>query len=230
MSASEAPSGPSQSPSGDTLPRAALSNVLQLENIKVPSWQGRAASHVSPMCPGPSPSRASASTQAPNPWREGREGKEERGLRKPQPPPRRRRGMMELEMKRATQQRRISLLRSPETRTTVHFYRPLFTWLAKEFAQDNKGGSGRQAAHWSTRWGWSSLTGLWPWQGWVRTPGSAAGQGRHAGPLPRTRSGDAGKVSRAVGMRGARGPGFKVPSATNCSCEPPVGGTRLHSA
>lgn len=42
------------------------------------------------------------------------------------------------------------------------------------------------------------------------------------------RSGDSGKLSQAVGTRGARSPGFEVHSAPNCLCEPPARGTCPH--
>lgn len=65
-------SGPSRSPRGDTLPQAALSDVLQPNGIKVPSWQGRVPRPLPPPpSPGPSPSLTPASTQAPSHYREG---------------------------------------------------------------------------------------------------------------------------------------------------------------
>lgn len=59
------------SSSGDTSPWAVRRDVLQLESIKVPGWQGRVASHV-PVSPGPWASRAPSSTQAPGPRWESR--------------------------------------------------------------------------------------------------------------------------------------------------------------
>lgn len=44
-------SGPSRSPRGDTLPQAALSDVLQLNGIKVPGRQGKVASRIRPHPP-----------------------------------------------------------------------------------------------------------------------------------------------------------------------------------
>lgn len=110
VSAGESLSVPSRTPSRDTLPRAALSAVLHRRALRSPA--GRQSSQPRPPCASPGPLRH---LLPPRPLVPGGKAKGAEGARcrRLQGVPRGARGCLSLEMKPATQQRRISLQRSP---------------------------------------------------------------------------------------------------------------------